>query len=102
MNNVGSFGAENVLGEIEVDFHALHVNEAKDLFDESVVPVLQAVGAITIVVGRGHHSEGGVAKLKPALKKHIDKHPQSRHLRYKEIEGNEGAILVEWKKARRH
>ena len=41
----------------------------------------------------GNHSDGGVAKLKPALKRHIEKHSKMFH---NHVEGNEGMIRVEW------
>lgn len=60
-------GVEDDHGKIELDFHALQINEAKLQFDEMVLPILPAVGSLIIVVGRGNDSEGGVARLKPAV-----------------------------------
>lgn len=90
--NIGSMGHENELGEVEVDFHALHINEAKDQFDKRVLPVLEALGSILLIVGRGNNSEGNIPKLRPALQRHIEKHPKKRFMRHETVAGNEGAI----------
>lgn len=94
MNSAGSMGVQDIdTGEIEIDFHALHVSEAKDRFKDRVLPILPAVESILLVVGRGNHSEGGIAKLKPALKKLVADHSKTR---YSSVEGNEGVIRVRW------
>ncbi len=127
LNSAGSMGIESSSGEIEIDFHALHVGEAKERFHERVLPILPAVESILLVVGSksmllfvfhniwsigvlidsfrllllfvffnilgGNHSEGGNAKLKPALKKIIDNHSK---IRFNNVEGNEGMIRVRW------
>ncbi len=94
MNSAGNMGVQDIdTGEIEIDFHALHVNEARDRFKERVLPILPAVESILLVVGRGNHSEGGIAKLKPALKKLVEDHSKTR---YSRVEGNEGVIRVQW------
>lgn len=97
MNLAGNMGRENKAGVIEVDFHALHVEEAKAKFDETVLPILPVVGKVMLIVGRGNRSEGGVARLKPAIQNHINQHPLHRRMRYKEVAGNDGAIQVLWK-----
>jgi len=52
MNSAGSMGIQDVnSGEIEIDFHALHVNEAIEVFNEQVIPILPAVVSILLVVG---------------------------------------------------
>ena len=96
MNSAGTMGGENEQGEVEVDFHALHVNEARKQFDLRVIPILKAVKTVVLVVGRGSHSEGNKSKLKPALQKHIDTHDQKAHLQYSGVHGNPGAIRVHW------
>ena len=97
MNSAGTMGGENEHGEVEMDFHALHVNEARDQFDLRVLPILKAVKTVVLVVGRGAHSRGNQSKLKPALQKHIDKHEKRANLKYSGVEGNPGAIRVHWK-----
>jgi len=98
MNTAGSMGTENLSGEIEVDFHALHVKEAEEIFDKQVLPFLQAAKKVLLVVGRGNHSEGNVAKLKPALRRYIDRHDHRRFMKHNSVPGNDGVIRVVWKK----
>ena len=94
--NIGKMGHENEFGEVEVDFHALHVDEAKKQFDQIVLPVLEALGSVLLIVGRGNHSEGHISKLKPALRRHIQNHRKKRSMCHEQVEGNDGAIRVKW------
>mmetsp|Transcript_320 Transcript_320/g.723 ORF Transcript_320/g.723 Transcript_320/m.723 type:complete len:1098 (-) Transcript_320:219-3512(-) len=94
MNSAGKMGVEDACGEIEIDFHALHVHEAIERFKEQVLPILPAVSSVLLVVGRGSHSDGGMAKLKPALKRHIDN--GNSKMRYSNVEGNAGMMRVRW------
>ena len=94
--NVGTMGHENEFGEVEVDFHAMHVDEAEKQFDQRVLPVLEALGSVLLIVGRGNHSEGHISKLKPALRRHIQTHRKKKSLCHEEVEGNDGAIRVKW------
>jgi len=97
MNTVGMMGTENDQGEIEVDFHALHVDEAKTQFDKRLLPILQATQSVLLIVGRGNNSEGGVAKLKPSLKRYIENHIKKSNLVCTEVQGNDGALRIRWK-----
>jgi hypothetical protein len=96
LNNAGKMGVKNETGEVEVDFHALHTSEGMELFDDHVLPILEAVGKVLLIVGRGNNSEGKVAKLKPTLQKHIERHTKCRFMQHSDVEGNEGVISVEW------
>jgi DNA-nicking Smr family endonuclease len=78
--NVGTMGHENEFGEVEVDFHAMHVDEAEKQFDQRVLPVLEALGSVLLIVGRGNHSEGHISKLKPALRRRIQTHRKKKSL----------------------
>lgn len=94
--NIGKMGHENEFGEVEVDFHALHVDEAKKQFDQRVLPVLEALGSVLLIVGRGNHSEGHISKLKSALRRHIQNHRKKKSMCHEQVEGNDGAIRVKW------
>jgi hypothetical protein len=95
INSAGPMGMENESGDIEIDFHALHIDEAKKQFDDRIMPLLTAKCKVLLVVGRGKHSARGVAKLKPALLQYIDhRYP---HLTYAIVNGNHGMIRVQWK-----
>ena len=94
-NSAGTMGAEDtVSGTIKVDFHGLSLKDMQTTFDEQVKPILPAVGKITIITGRGLHSDGGEAKLKKALMKRINQ--KENDIRYELIEGNAGALNVLW------
>ncbi|THH11836.1 hypothetical protein EW145_g368 [Phellinidium pouzarii] len=58
----------NPNSRVKVDLHHLHVNEAKE-FVEKHVELCRAGGLrrTEIICGRGNHSAGGVAKLRPAV-----------------------------------
>jgi hypothetical protein len=95
INSAGPMGMENESGDIEIDFHALHIDEAMKKFNDQILPLLRAKCKVLLVVGRGNHSKGGVAKLKPALLQFIDhRYP---HLTYQIVNGNAGMIRVQWK-----
>jgi DNA-nicking Smr family endonuclease len=55
-------------GEITIDLHALHVEEAKAMLQEYVFPALPVVKRIVIITGRGLHSRGGKGVLKDEIK----------------------------------
>jgi hypothetical protein len=98
INSAGGMGRESESGVLHIDFHALHVDEAKTKFDEDVMPVLPVVKTVLLIVGRGRNSDGGVAKLKPSIQSHIEQHPQHRKMRWAAVKGNAGALHVIWKK----
>ena len=50
-------------------------------FNEQILPILPAVGQVYLVVGCGNHSDGGIAKLKPALKKYLENHQEQESKR---------------------
>ncbi|RPA86836.1 DUF1771-domain-containing protein [Ascobolus immersus RN42] len=52
----------------EVDLHGLYVNEAVEIVRERLQAERSRGGkGLWVIVGRGNHSEGGVAKIKPAV-----------------------------------
>jgi len=59
----------------ELDLHGLYVKEAIDKTDQAIVQA-QSRGAsqIRLIVGKGLHSQGSVAKLKPAIEQLMAKH----------------------------
>lgn len=63
LNTVGSIGAQDTSDAIQVDYHGLHVNEMHSKYEELVEAVLPVVKKITIITGRGLHSEGGASRL---------------------------------------
>jgi DNA-nicking Smr family endonuclease len=56
----------------EVDLHGLHVSEAISRADGAIRQA-RARGAprLVFIVGKGLHSEGGVARLRPAIERQL-------------------------------
>ncbi|KAI0675051.1 hypothetical protein C8Q78DRAFT_1010238 [Trametes maxima] len=75
----------------EIDLHGLYVKEAIRYADKSIQEA-QARGdsKIHFIVGKGLHSSGGVAKLKPAIEELMQKHGLIAEL----DEHNSGVLIV--------
>lgn len=59
----------------ELDLHGLFVKEAIQKTDQAIVEAQQRGDSqIRIIVGKGLHSEGSVAKLKPAVEELMTKY----------------------------
>ena len=93
MNTVGTMGAEQESGMIQVDYHGQHVYGMRRKFKDHIIPIIPAVGKIMVITGRGSHSVGKESKLKKALLKLIGEY---NNLSWRRVERNEGAILVLW------
>jgi len=78
------------------DLHGLYVPEARDYVKRffETCAIGNQLRAVKIVTGKGNHSEGGVAKLKPAIKKYLD---DRADLLSDIDEENEGCIMVRFK-----
>ncbi|GAX80938.1 hypothetical protein CEUSTIGMA_g8373.t1 [Chlamydomonas eustigma] len=58
-----------------VDLHGLHVAEAEAVAEKILRGAKRdGKGSVIFIVGRGLHSKDGVAKLKPAIERLINKH----------------------------
>jgi DNA-nicking Smr family endonuclease len=73
-----------------VDLHGLHVNEAKEVVVEYVVPVLKAIGRMMIVTGRGLHCSNLTSQLRIRVREYFE----SLNVECEDIPGNEGAFYV--------
>jgi len=59
----------------EIDLHGLYVKEAISHADQSIqLAKSKGDSQIKLIVGKGLHSQGGVAKIKPAIEELILKH----------------------------
>jgi len=59
----------------EIDLHGLYVKEAVEYTDQAIKSAKgRGDATINIIVGKGLHSTGGVAKLKPAIEALLQKH----------------------------
>jgi len=62
-------------GPGEIDLHGLYVKEAITYTDRAVEDAKRRGDShINLIVGKGLHSSGGVAKLKPAIEELMQKH----------------------------
>lgn len=96
LNSVGSMGAQNDShkgGNIQVDYHGLHVSEMHEKYEELVEAILPVVKRVTIITGRGSHSADGNSKLKKALKKKIEKDKKTR---WEHDPKNPGLLVIKW------
>ena len=75
---------------LRVDLHGLHVDEAKEIVNEYVLPVLDVSKQIMIITGRGVHSQNGKSVLKNAIKEYFT----SLSIKWEDVVKNEGAIYV--------
>jgi len=74
----------------EVDLHGLYVKEAIARADQAIQKAKsEGQTQINFIVGKGLHSQGGVAKLKPAIEELIQKHQLSAQL-----DPNNSGVLV--------
>jgi len=59
----------------EVDLHGLYVKEAIERTDRAIEDAKRRGGSeLRFVVGKGLHSQGGAAKIKPAIEELMQKH----------------------------
>jgi DNA-nicking Smr family endonuclease len=79
------------LGKGVYDLHGLHVQEAKTILDEIVIPQLAQNKGVTLITGRGAHSPSGKGVLKPALCKYLSK---NHNLTFSNVSGNPGALAI--------
>ncbi|GBF95437.1 hypothetical protein Rsub_08399 [Raphidocelis subcapitata] len=77
----------------EVDLHGLHVTEAVALAERAVADArARGESRLTLIVGRGAHSAGGVARLRPAVAGALERRGS---LRVTAGVPNAGCLLVE-------
>ena len=73
-----------------VDLHGLHVNEAREIVREYILPILGVVRQIMVITGRGIHSETGKSVLRDPVRQLFE---AFKH-RCEEVKGNAGAFFV--------
>ncbi|CAH2355025.1 smr domain-containing protein [[Candida] railenensis] len=76
----------------EIDLHGLYVKEAEYILQNRLVA---AIGSnqthLNVIVGKGLHSQGGIAKLKPA----IDQLCDESGLRHRIDSKNTGVLIID-------
>lgn len=79
--------------EDEIDLHGLYVKEAEDILETRIQACLQRRAShLDVIVGKGIHSENGVAKLKPAVERLCQKH----RFKFALDEDNSGVIVIDF------
>ena len=78
---------------ISIDFHGLHVEEAKVILRDYVLPVLPVLKKVFLITGRGKHSKSGQSILKESVRKYLLKETELK-LRCEDKIGNEGVLYV--------
>jgi len=75
----------------EVDLHGLYVHEAVEQTEEAIQRAqLAGKDHLNVIVGKGLHSQGHIAKVKPAIEELIQKHHLAAHL----DPHNSGVLIV--------
>lgn len=65
----------------EIDLHGLYVKEAIARTDEAILAAKRRGDSqLRLVVGKGIHSQGGVAKIKPAIAELMQKYVRQTYL----------------------
>jgi hypothetical protein len=90
VNSSGQMGVCGADKHLKVDLHGLFVEEAKEVIETFVLPVLPVIGKLMLITGRGVHNKTKMAKLKLALKKHFSE----IKIRCEELSDNEGALVI--------
>ena len=92
-NSFGNMGISknDNSNSISIDFHGLHVKDAKRIFKETVLPVLPVLRHISIITGHGTHNIEKQSTLKESLKKFIS---EELKLKCIEAEDNPGMLKV--------
>ena len=80
----------NSMNEFCVDFHGLYVYEAKEMFNEFILPLLDEAKKIMIITGRGKHCENGKSILKESIKTYFT----TINIRFENVGNNSGAIYI--------
>jgi DNA-nicking Smr family endonuclease len=99
LNASGSMGMENDNGEILLDFHGLHVKEAKDkIMETMLLPIISVVKSIVIITGHGIHFANNRSTLKPALQKYLTQKHKAI-VEWEVVKKNSGAIRIYYNEA---
>ncbi|KAK9480160.1 hypothetical protein V1514DRAFT_290265 [Lipomyces japonicus] len=83
----------------EIDLHGLYVKEAEEILEQRIrACISRNEDHLEVIVGKGHHSAGGVAKLKPAVERLCQEHG----FRFSLDEDNSGVIIIDFKQSGGH
>ncbi|KAJ1565905.1 hypothetical protein HK096_007279 [Nowakowskiella sp. JEL0078] len=74
-----------------IDLHGLHINEAIEIVDDFVIPVLPVLRTINLITGHGLHSNDGVS----TLKKYISQYFKAKGFSCNELDENVGVLHIQ-------
>ncbi|KAK7207766.1 hypothetical protein BZA70DRAFT_272159 [Myxozyma melibiosi] len=78
----------------EIDLHGLYVKEAEEVLEQRISACkARNDDHLEVIVGKGKHSTGGVAKIKPAVEQLCEKHG----FQYAVDDDNEGVIVINFR-----
>lgn len=78
----------------EIDLHGLYVKEALFILQKRIkFAIKHNEPQLNVIVGKGLHSQNGIAKLKPSIEEFCAQHGISNHLE----KGNSGVLVLELK-----
>mmetsp|Transcript_18145 Transcript_18145/g.39620 ORF Transcript_18145/g.39620 Transcript_18145/m.39620 type:complete len:401 (-) Transcript_18145:1198-2400(-) len=99
-NSAGSMGKEDPDGRLVIDFHGLYVKDAKEKYEEMVLPVLPVQRDVAIITGKGRHSYNGRSALRDGLLGHIQNSAECREgkVRCSVDPRNGGRLIIKWLK----
>ncbi|QHS76541.1 Smr domain-containing protein SPAR_P00760 [Saccharomyces paradoxus] len=76
----------------EIDLHGLYVKEALFILQKRIKFAIEHnEPQLNVIVGKGLHSQNGIAKLKPSIEEFCAQHGISNHLE----KGNSGVLVLE-------
>ncbi|QID88240.1 hypothetical protein GRS66_010949 [Saccharomyces pastorianus] len=76
----------------EIDLHGLYVKEALFILQKRIkFATDHNEPQLNVIVGKGLHSQNGIAKLKPSIEEYCAKHGIRNHLE----KGNSGVLVLE-------
>ncbi|KAK9433718.1 hypothetical protein V1505DRAFT_124823 [Lipomyces doorenjongii] len=80
----------------EIDLHGLYVREAEEYLEKRIV-ICKARNEshLEVIVGKGNHSTGGVAKIKPAVERLCQEHG----FQYAVDNDNSGVVIINFQQS---
>ena len=84
---------ESQVDIMSIDLHGLHVEEAKSILQDYVLPVLPVLKKVNLITGRGKHSDTNYSTLKESIKKFLSEEIETP-LRCEERMDNQGVLFV--------
>ncbi|KAK9368675.1 hypothetical protein V1509DRAFT_622424 [Lipomyces kononenkoae] len=83
-------------GSDEIDLHGLFIKEAEDYLEKRIAACkFRKASHLEVIVGKGNHSTGGLAKIKPAVERLCQEHG----FQYAVDDDNSGVIIINFQQS---